>query len=287
MPKAKGKKYGPVNKYIYCRVDTCNLTDEHILAANLGGEIILNRACCAACQDIINQQIEQPSLQTLFKHIRYQYKIGSRRLNKRPKTVNTYIPDDDELTETPQTIDTSKMPTKEVEYCDYPIFAVWPIFKTPEILRGLPYGDSDDNHRIGVLKAYGPPPSGKFEPPYYVEVNVNLFLLTRLLAKIAHGYSVLKFGMDGFSPLLNDLILRGDPDSAPYLVGGAKKPGEILTKLHCIEVKKIRTSSHVFTAVDIQLFAHMAAPTYRVVSGKHIQDGCGFSPYGVPNSDEK
>src|SRR5262249_100631 len=41
----------------------------------------------------------------------------------------------------------------------------------------------------------------------------------RMLAKIAHAFTVAKYGIDAFDPLLPPLIL-GESDQAPYFVGG-------------------------------------------------------------------
>ena len=52
-----------------------------------------------------------------------------------------------------------------------------------------------------------------------MEARYDLHTLARALAKIAHGFAVAQFGIDGFRPCLPKLIL-GEYWFAPFFVGG-------------------------------------------------------------------
>lgn len=92
MPKAKGMPVRTIGRCVYGPDHAPPLTEEHILAANLGGEITLLNACCRDCQKIINEQVERPCQQEMFREIRYRRGIGSRRVGKRPKELRVLRP---------------------------------------------------------------------------------------------------------------------------------------------------------------------------------------------------
>jgi hypothetical protein len=194
MPKASGTRFGPVGRCIYCRSEDGPLTDEHIVPANLGGDIILEEASCTTCQKTINENIENPAMQRLFREIRYRRGIGSRRKNKRPKTLPLKVPvnwdrDASAITTEGRRHDPEQWKSKEVAYDQHlsPLILYW--FNPPGILRGLQRSYSDQNFVRGLWK-YLEPIKAEPEEPIYVETQFNGLLQLKLIAKIAHVFDV-------------------------------------------------------------------------------------------------
>lgn len=269
-------KYGPVNKCIYCGETEGVLTDEHVLAANLDGDVILVKASCKKCQKEINENIEQPSLQIMFRDIRYSRGIGRRNIKNRPKTTKLVVDDG-----------TGQRTFKEVLYSQAPTFLLLPVFNTPGIARSVHPMDRSD-HFLGWWSNYNNPT----KDDVYLEAKISVTLLIRLLAKIAHGAAVWTFGLDGFKPFLTNIILGIDTTDFTYFIGGddiiTPNTKEFGFDTDPFEIKiGVGKDERELVAVNIRIFANLGAPTYQVVVGKHLKNGGALQPYHRPHRRKK
>jgi hypothetical protein len=84
------KVYPPVGRCIYCFSSDCDLGDEHIIPQALGGNIILQRACCPACEKIIGAALEHRLMHKtkgMFAALRLRHGYKSKRPKERPKSL--------------------------------------------------------------------------------------------------------------------------------------------------------------------------------------------------------
>ena len=91
----------------------------------------------------------------------------------------------------------------------------------------------------------------------------------RLLAKIAFAYAVAEYGLDGFTPTIQSVIL-GHSDDCFAVVGGtldvraAIPGGDHITNL----LLRFRSPTRAFLVVELRLFSQMTTPEYHVVVGE-------------------
>jgi hypothetical protein len=88
-----------------------------------------------------------------------------------------------------------------------------------------------------------------------------------MLAKISHSYAAARLGLNGFTPLLLDHILR--TEGYPWhFVGG--RDGDVPTSnaLHEIGHEEYEAKGRRYLLVRVRLFAHLGAPDYFVVTGE-------------------
>ena len=99
----------------------------------------------------------------------------------------------------------------------------------------------------------------------------NLFIFSRMLAKMAHSYAVAKEGLGSFTPLLQELILHGSRTPS-YLVGGTHDLPPKENAVHRIGTGIATSSSQSgireYLVVNIRLFCFLGTPQYEVVVGE-------------------
>ena len=99
----------------------------------------------------------------------------------------------------------------------------------------------------------------------------------RMLAKVAHSYTVATLGLDGFTPFLPDAILRPDYPHLAYLVGGdPNTPSPDFGCLHRLSLETRFVDGKQMIVVRIRLFASSGdqehgLPIYYVVAGEALQ----------------
>jgi hypothetical protein len=269
MSKARGKRFGPVGRCIYCRRDDVALTAEHIMPANLGGDIILVDASCGSCQKEINEAIENPCMQRMFRDIRYRKGLGSRRVSKRPKDLAAWVPINwDGVAAslgTPKT--TSNWEARRVPYDHHVSIVVLHAFNLPGFLRGVSPGDSGKDY-FRKLWRFVIMPKETLITPIYVETEFSEVVFLRLIAKIAHGFAVLRYGIDGFEPFFPHYpyYLGTEPDAPPSLASA-------------YYVRNSRIPGDGSIVERVRIFADLGAPIYTAVVGKYQHDRARLKPY--------
>jgi hypothetical protein len=110
----------------------------------------------------------------------------------------------------------------------------------------------------------------------YARHRINALLFARGIAKIAYGFAVIRFGLDGFRRLcLPDLIL-GKFSAVSHFVGSQNVPPPPLSgqERHAIDFKVLQSKSgrmRLYVAT-VRLFANKGTsdhglPIYHVVVG--------------------
>jgi hypothetical protein len=106
-----------------------------------------------------------------------------------------------------------------------------------------------------------------------VRGSANSVTFARMLAKIALGLAVAKYGISGFHPLVRDLIVN-NPRGYGHWVGGfagAKVSEPPSRQFHQIQLLSVqRASAGLFIIVEIRLFAEFGGPTNYVVVGRPL-----------------
>lgn len=274
MPKAKGNPVRSIGQCIYCGAKDRPLTEEHILAANLGGEHTLLEASCEVCQTEINDNVEAPCMQKMFRDIRYKLGIGSRRLNKRPAGLKASIREgcNDAASGLPKA-DAPIWNDVLLPYDDHPSPLILPCFKPPGIMMQWTPEESSEKLDTHVWLLLNPTEFVRSNPERTVRVKTefNNQIFRRLLAKTAHCAAVAAFGINKFDPCLLDTILGKNFSLTNYYVGmhpDIEPPDDCATivKTGFIVGSTLDSYVHVY----IRLFADLGTPTYLVIAGKKI-----------------
>jgi HNH endonuclease len=80
------KVYPSVGRCIYCGAVNSDLRREHIIPFGLGGNLVLPRASCRACEALTGK-IEQACLRGILGHFRIRHGFPTRRKKERPSTL--------------------------------------------------------------------------------------------------------------------------------------------------------------------------------------------------------
>ncbi len=259
------KQYAAIGQCIYCGApgSSVQLRREHILAYSLGGDAVLPAATCSTCADVTSA-FEKHCANHMFLSIRVQHNVHSRR----PK--RTKLPISETFEPAPQLA-----PRILVPVADYPGILALPSFDPPGIVTGREptvgtglvmhhwLVTNDHDKRVKRLQD-----AGLKGVKIYEQFALAPFL--RMLAKIGHAIAVAERGIDGFRPLLIDVILKGNA-SAPYYVGSATTrtpPAEPMKTWARIEDRTFRGKQYV--VVFFRLFAYLGTPVYTVVVGEKV-----------------
>ncbi len=268
MAKAKGIRLATIGRCIYC-LDTEGLfTNEHILAANLGGEYTLGDASCKACQEEINKNIEQPFLRGCLLHIRYRRGIGSRGMKERPSTLTALAPlGEVSLKDHPPSRMSPHWERVELAYNQHPTLLMLPLLNPAEIF----WPDITGSHFKNAKKGYWIHAEHFDKKPDDHIANDLIFndiVFGRFLAKTAHCWAVATSGLEGFKPLLTDFIRGKRLDGLYYFIGEA--PNRPIPDGNPFYMQTFFFAGEDVThiTVYIQLFADLNAPVYQVVVGE-------------------
>jgi hypothetical protein len=266
--------YQHVNRCIYCR-RTERLTNEHVVAINLGGDRVLFKACCEECRRKIHP-VETHCLGSM-RDIRYRRQIGTRDMENRPDTLAVWVMtnwDGKEQPSPPGLNPQQKWELHKLPQSQHPTSFGLPYFKEPGMIRGIdPPRCQDREAFVGVWFHQEPFETNK-PSAMYVEWKLDHVLLARMIAKIAHCAAVWEHGIDNIQPFLPPFILGDDLSNPFYFVGGVPTKIPATTGDHFNIRTLLMGKRPPFTiVVDVRLFADLGAPVYRAVVGKHLADG--------------
>jgi hypothetical protein len=264
------KKYLPVKQCIYClspiadkRHPTAKFGDEHIIPLAFGGNLELPEASCRDCEKITSKS-ETHCIENMLRNTREHFGLYARR----HKRSRTQLPLDIHHDET--TVERRLVPLR-----DHPAVLYMFTFDPPSLILdiGEPQGAfsgrvtfrsmvADLGSRIDRL---GGSPNfvrrGGFAAPIF----------GHMLAKIAHSFAVAERGINGFKPVLNNLILGLPTLHMAQFVGGGFLPEPKSTELHEISMKlSCRLDGRGFWVVRVRLFADLDMPTYYIVAGEPL-----------------
>ena len=251
---------GPVERCIYCG-EGGSRTDEHVLPLALDGQIVLRAASCVACAKLTNT-FESKLLNGLFRPIRLRLRLkrrkrGRTRQERHPTHIEVRVGADPDWE------------AASIPLADHPLFLLLPQLPPCELLRSA--GDAQIWGRVCV---HDPKALGRLQK-WMMARNVTQFRTPdfddadffRLLAKVAHGYTVSKLGLDNFRPLLLPLI-RGEQQNFPSLIGGPRDPlPQESTSLWNLASGVRVIGRRPLAVVVFRLFGNFGAPTYEIVAG--------------------
>lgn len=166
---------------------------------------------------------------------------------------------------------------------EHPYFLNMPIWDPPRLLMdGGKVSDDFRNSRTDVFwhvpeniratLGIGAGEEGKIinniRPP-------NLSTFARGVAKIAYCSAILKFGLDGFRPLMTPQIILGNYPHIPYFIGpipGPHGPPSERGRQHMVEFGTLNYHGLKLMWANVRLFADSSAPQggmprYMVVFG--------------------
>lgn len=204
----------------------------------------------------------------MLRPIRTRLGMRSRRKKERPDKLPLRIVRDGRHV-------THYLPIK-----DYPIIRELLSFDLPRFLSGKP--PQKDKGGLVAPGLYGLNVDIKSYIAEYTKKHggsglafgpIQPGLYARMLAKIAHAYTVAEYGLGSFAPFLIELILSGTDDPFNFVGGKLDDPGnkmhsQITDDLHAIMIDEREIRGKRYLVVTIQLFACLNAPTYYVVVGE-------------------
>lgn len=245
----------PVGICIYCS-GTKDLTDEHVIPFSLGGKLVLPKSSCTKCNKLTHK-FEGAVARKVFGQFRAAYQVQTRRPEERPNFVK---------------IRTKSGELRWVPIEEAPDILFVPKSYEPEIILGIkspyPWGGQGTWAIGGENTDYS-----KFQETHNwdgsISVDTHPWNFGRMLAKIAHSYAVARLGIDGFSPLLTDII-KGKVQYLGFLIGTETKHQNAAAHMHELFIYSLRLkqdSDNLYVAADIRLFAEHCLPKYRVVVG--------------------
>jgi hypothetical protein len=248
-----------VGQCIYCGALPTNmgqLTDEHIIALALGGKHVLGKASCDKCAKITSA-IETKVLRDDLGAMRAAVGFPTRHKKKRPTTA---------------TLDVRRLgewESIEVPIDDYCPVIAGPIFDPPAYVDKRDYegGIKMVGYYCRPAKREHEAIAKKYEAEGLAVTSLrNPEAWARMLAKIAYGTAVWKYGLAGIkTAFILDAIL-GSRDDIGMWVGcdGMEIPAELGTHGHTVVVG--RNEGMIFARV--KLFDFVEAAEYLVVVGE-------------------
>jgi hypothetical protein len=206
-----------------------------------------------------HKKIEEACLRRMFGPARYGRGITSKRHQ------------DEHPTELPVYTEINGVfRLQQIPLAEHPAPLFMEAFNPPGLFSGRSASESARNYRAGIwidnqrLRV----PEGA--QSVYTDGWVNHFMMARMLAKIAHGMAVFTFGLDGFKPVLLDIISGKDLRETFYYIGVKPDMSEKDTYPLDLRCGIERTTGCV--TVTIRLFANLGAPVYVVAVGDPTQE---------------
>jgi hypothetical protein len=224
------KRFEPVGICIYCGATSPTpLTQEHIIPQGLGGGLILPKSSCDPCRRI-TQKIEETCLRNMSL-LAYRLKA--------------------DLVGHPHEI----LPHARQQ----PHFLLLPVLESaPGILAGRPFGAPMGYHlqlAANIIPSRLP--------------NLDVLSYFRMIAKIAHSFTVSQIGVDGFDPQLRPCIINNIPLMMPYFIGKSDVDLPVRPNVlsHQIGLDLVEWGTGYLVRARVQLFAFNRGPAYDAVVG--------------------
>jgi hypothetical protein len=182
-----------------------------------------------------------------------------RRKPKRPvKTITTFVGD------------LRTAPPKKISLRDHPGALLMFAFGLPGVMLNLPPRPFQGG-RVVITKIL-PDFDQRARRSSGAFINTKGFTaepFARMLAKIAHAYTVAVIGLDNFNPLLINAIRGFEPMNLSSFIGTELFHEPPVQELHQISlIQQRRSDGKEFHIVRVRLFSCFDTPTHRIVSGE-------------------
>jgi len=248
---------GKIGKCIYCGKIDKSLRKEHIVPYGLNGPWELLEASCDKCAKITSL-FEKDVLKKSLIVPRVALNLPTRRKKQRPKKFNFTVERN------------GKKEVIEVPIMEHFAVMILPITKFPAYLDGHKYEKGINIIGSIAIKVGGPPVEQILKKYDTKSLSItapwigNSF--DRMLAKIAYGFSVAKFGIDNIEEVYVLPAILGQKEDVGNWIGTAKDTQLENTKFfHLIQVEIINGE----IIVRMRLFANYKnVPEYLAVVGK-------------------
>jgi hypothetical protein len=259
------KKYPPANVCIYCG-SAQSLSDEHILPFGLAGDcLVLQKASCTACSKATGAA-ENRCLRHMWLPIRTQLGVPTRS-KLRPSTMSLKrIRVDEYDRKNDRIVRYTKLSMNDIPVENYPVYYQAYKFPTPGLVASRINSEEIEFATWCKLDTSKTSNAILADREGFSLGPCNPDSFCKMLAKIAHAYTVAELGNDRFLPFLSGYC-RGVNFDRLQFIGCV--PGNDATEdsLHTIDLSTIQNGHMQFLVSDIRLFAFMNTPTYRVIVG--------------------
>jgi len=264
----------PVDFCIYCGEDDPELlTDEHVAPEGLSGDLILLSASCKTCAALTGYS-ELRVLRGPLAIVREHHQLyGRRHEDERPEELPLEIRRKD------WTLEKVMLPVSE-----FPFVFRMPRFPAPRLLRAAQGHDADYHRKFDYRQFDTADGINKAKQILSIddqrerlELDMKVYELSKVLAKIAYGFAVVMLGPYSIRPYVVDLIVapRGHAPSFLYYVGGAFHGNDHIEQLTTKDIGKVVVRIEVVNGlsvvvVSLQLLGYLNAPVYDIVVGELV-----------------
>lgn len=265
-----------IGRCIYCGMTSPPLTDEHVIPYGLNGDIKLLEASCVECAKITSS-FERTILRDQLFAARAA--LGSKTYNKKERNVLKPM----------GIVKDGVEQTINVHWKDHWKVAFLPVFPPPASLDGRNYTEGIEANQAVVITVSESPSEiarrhgaddviHKMRNPLKVATAY-----ARLVAKIAYGLAVEKFGINAIE---ERFVVKGILGTSNDLGRWVGCDGQriLSSKKYHLWATRINVTSRLIT-VRVKLFASANGPEYIVVVGRLTETLQGFlQGLGFPGS---
>ena len=260
---------GVVDQCIYCgRTD--GLSDEHVIPYGLGRTAVLYAASCPTCKDKTSLW-ERRVLREMWLPFRTVLGMPTRHPKNRPKDFPARV-------RRGGVVQDERVPLDKVS-----AVALFPKLPPPGVYEDRP--PSDQFRVVGHVAIHAIRKGTERNPArragvdaieYTVPAHYPAFL--RLLAKIAWGYTVARFGIGAVRPEILGIILGTDYDMGRWIgfpPDGTSVFGGPPTGTFRVTIWRLPAG---FIVGGVQLFGPQGGPEYQVVVGSLLDPDAAETP---------
>ncbi|MDO7837345.1 hypothetical protein Q4610_20065 [Sphingobium sp. HBC34] len=268
MRDAPTRRYPEVGQCIYCfkKPPEVVLTDEHIIADGLRGDLLLPKASCVDCAHITGR-IEQLLMRRMLEQPRGALGLRSRKKHARKLGMKMHV-----------SREGGPEIEKEVPHDGMPPFFIAFVGDHPPgILTGAPPGTEWSGRVMIAMPAdaqeRGKAALGNSTLRFGFHVHAGVF--SQAIAKAAYAYAVAELGMNQFDPFLANYCIADEPAFDSHHIAALMDISSD-NALHHISLQTAYARS--FTAIGIttfpvfvvhvKLFTELSTPRYVVVVGR-------------------
>jgi len=244
---------GRVNACIYCGARGVPLEEEHLIPFGLGGEWVLENASCRKCAKITSA-FEGHLQRGMMLPGRTALNLPTRKPQNRP---SSFVID-------------AQHEKLHVPISDYPALITLPFFLPPAHLDSREYeaGVNVINTPF-VFQVGGGDAQGLVEKLGKAKIVLTHLeykpvSFARLIAKIAYGFSVARFGLDAWEHVFVVPSILGEAKDVGRWVGCDRRTEISTDGLHGVT----STLKGDVATARVRLFAQFGAPEYLVIVGR-------------------
>jgi hypothetical protein len=267
----EGQRLASPGRCIYCSVTCEELTDEHVIPYALGkNALVLLKSCCTSCQKAI-QPYEQHVLRRQLGNFRAQVGAPTRRKKDRPTEINYDFVEVDDKDKILRGLGSRKVDTENAPLC----LNLW---ASPPPRIALPNAAKVGSGRLWtcsereilnlMCREVGEANGAKRVAVFLGDIDRTKYL--RSLAKTAHAFTCAKLGIDGFNPLLHDIILCRNDDVSYYVGDMDERDVPEISNDHSLRIfLGVPEEGPIagYIVVSVQLYPELGSPVHIIVVG--------------------